>query len=66
MRKVIRKQLEMRHIDLDKTIFNSDDTISNPNYYSNNASSPYGLNDSSKSGRHFVGLFYPKTKQLVK
>lgn len=66
MRKVIRKQLEMRHIDLDKTTFNSDDTITNLNYYSNSAASPYGLNDSSKAGRHFAGLFYPKGKSLVK
>ena len=43
-----------------------DDTITNLNYYSNSASSPYGLNDASKSGRHFAGLYYPKTKQLVK
>ena len=43
-----------------------DDTITNPNYYSNSAASPYGLNDLSKAGRHFAGLFYPKTKQLVK
>lgn len=66
LRKAIRKQLEERHIDLRRTTFNMDDTITNPNYYSNSAASPYGLNDSCKSGRHFAGLFYPKTKQLVK
>lgn len=66
MRKVIRKQLEERQIDLGKTLFNMDDTITCRHYYSNSASSPYGLNDSSKSGRHFAGMFYPDTKQLVK
>lgn len=35
-----------------------DDTITNLNYYSNSASSPYGLNDASKASRHFVGLYY--------
>lgn len=66
IRKVIRKQLEERRIDLGKTLFNMDDTITNPHYYSNSASSPYGLNDPSKAGRHFAGMFYPKEKQLVK
>lgn len=66
LRKAIRKQLDERRIDLSKTTFNMDDTITNPNYYSNSAASPYGGNDSSKSGRHFAGLFYPKTKQSVK
>jgi hypothetical protein len=66
MRKVIRKQLSERHIDLDNVTFNMDDTIINPNYYSNSAASPYGLNDSSKAGRHFAGLFYPKGKMLMK
>lgn len=66
IRKVIRKQLEERHIDLSNVTFNMDDTITNPNYYSNSAASPYGLNDASKSGRHFAGLFYPKGKSLVK
>ena len=66
LRKVIRKQLEMRKIDLANATFNMDDTITNPNYFSNNASSPYGLNDSTKSGRHFAGIFYPEVKQLIK
>lgn len=66
MRKVIRKQLKDRYIDLAKVEFNMDDTITNPDYYSNSASSIYGKNDQSKAGRHFAGLFYPKTKQLVK
>ena len=66
IRKVIRKQLEERRVDLGKTLFNMDDTITNPHYYSNSASSPYGLNDPSKAGRHFAGTFYPKEKQLVK
>ena len=49
-----------------KALFNMDDTITCRHYYSNNTSSPYGLNDSSKSGRHFAGMFYPDAKQLVK
>ena len=66
MRKVIRKQLAMRKIDLNKVEFNMDDTITNPNYYSNSASSLYGGNDKSKAGRHLAGLFYPKTLYKVK
>lgn len=66
LRKVIAKQLEMRNIDLENVEFNMDDTITNPNYYSNNASSPYGGNDQSKAGRNFAGLFYPKTLSLSK
>lgn len=66
LRKAIKKQLEERYIDLERTTFNMDDTITNPNYYSNSASSPYGGNDPSKAGRHFAGLYYPKTKKLQK
>ncbi len=64
MRKAIMKQLVERNIDLDCTTFNMDDTITNPDYYSNAASSPYGGNDPSKAGRNFAGLYYPK--RLVK
>lgn len=61
MRKVIRKQLSERGLNLSQVEFNMDDTITNPNYYSNNAASPYGGNDPSKAGRNFAGMFYPKT-----
>ena len=43
--------------------FNMDDTITNPNYYSNCAASPYGLNDPTKYGRNFSGAFY-KVKKM--
>lgn len=66
LRKVIKKQLMMRNIDLDNVSFNMDDTITNPNYYSNSASSLLGGNDPSKAGRHFAGLFYPKTLKKTK
>lgn len=67
MRKVIANELRERNIS--NVTFSSIDTITNPNYYSNSASSPYGLNDASKAGRNFAGAFYygcynVKTKNL--
>ena len=41
-------------------IINSDDTITNPNYYSNSAA----RTDKAKDGRHFEGAYYQKTKRL--
>lgn len=41
-------------------IINSDDTITNPNYYSNSAA----RTDKTKDGRHFEGAYYQKTKRL--
>lgn len=41
-------------------IINSDDTITNPNYYSNSAA----CTDKAKDGRHFEGAYYQKTKRL--
>lgn len=66
LRKVIKKQLEERNIRLENIEFNMDDTITNPKYYSNSASSPYGGNDASKAGRHYAGLFYTKGLYKVK
>ena len=58
---------EQESYDVIKHIsYNKADTIADPRYYSNFASSPYGLNDSSKSGRHFAGVFYGDAKQLIK
>ena len=54
VRKALKRQL--RGLDLR---FNYDDTITNPNYYSNSAASPYGGNDLAKYGRNFAGVFYP-------
>lgn len=45
--------------------FNYDDTITHPGYYSNNASSIYGLNDPSKYGRNFAGVFYGDIEHTV-
>ena len=56
LRKVISEQLNERNIA--RVDFNMDDTITNPNYYSNSAASPYGLNDQKKLGRNFAGAFY--------
>ena len=53
VRKAIKKQLTGLDIR-----FNYDDTITNPNYYSNSAASPYGGNDQTKYGRNFAGVFY--------
>ena len=47
-------------------VYNPVDTISDKNYYSNFASSPNGLGDKSKLGRHFAGLFYDNGYQLTK
>lgn len=65
LRNAIAKQLAERNIDLGKTIFNPDDTITNPNYFSNCASSPRGGNDASKAGRHFAGLYYPEQVKVL-
>ena len=61
IRKVINNQLRERNIS--NIQFNMDDTITNPNYYSNCAASPYGLNDPTKYGRNFSGAFY-KVKKM--
>ena len=66
MRKVLKKQFVERNINMENVIFNMDDTITNPNYYSNSAASVDGGNDISKAGRHFAGLFYPKYLYKVK
>lgn len=58
IRKVMLEQLKDRNISLENITFNSDDTITHSGYYSNSASSPYGLNDPIKKGRNFAGLFY--------
>lgn len=60
MRKVIANELRERNIM--NTSFSRIDTITDPNYYSNSASSPYGLNDASKAGRNFAGAFYEESK----
>lgn len=60
LRKAIKKQLEDRKIL--KTIYNLDDTITNPNYYSNYAASEFGLNREDKYGRNFAGAFYKVKK----
>lgn len=61
LRKALKDQLLERNIR--RAHFNLHDTITNPNYYSNNAARPYGLNDPTKYGRNFTGAFYKvKTK----
>lgn len=67
MRLAIASQLHDRNLDASQIEFNFTDTITDPYYYSNYAASPYGLNDQSKAGRNFAGLFYPEeNKKLVK
>ncbi len=56
MRKVLSYQFLMRNISLGKIIYNMDDTITNPNYYSNSMASKQLV----KRGRHFTGAFYKK------
>ena len=66
LRKALLRQLKDRNIKEDNIYFNRTDTITDYRYYSNFASSPYGLNQSDKSGRHFAGMFYEENKQLFK
>lgn len=56
LRKVIDMQLKARK--LYDIYYNKKDTITDPEFYSNSAASPYGLNDQSKYGRNFAGAFY--------
>lgn len=62
LRKAVNRQLNERNISNGNIKYNMDDTITNPHYYSNNAASPYGLNDQSKYGRNFAGAFYKVKK----
>lgn len=62
LKKVIANQLAVRNVE--DVMFNMDDTITNSNYYSNSASSPYGLNDPTKYGRNFAGAFYPELNKV--
>lgn len=58
MRKAILNQLLARKINPENIIFDPDDTITNPNYYSHHAAKQLCKVD--KEGRHFPGMFYPK------
>ena len=58
IRRAISKELKERKLNSEQIIYNMDDTITNPNYYSNSASSEKGRNDKTKAGRHFAGAFY--------
>ena len=60
LRKAIQE--EMRERNIQNVTYNKNDTITNPEYYSNSAASPYGLNDQSKFGRNFCGAFYKVKK----
>lgn len=62
MRPAIMLQVISSGIKRENVLFNMDDTISNPNYYSNNASSEYGLNQPEKFGRNFAGVFYKENE----
>ena len=56
MRKAIYNQLLARNINPENIIFDLDDTITDPNYYSHHAAKQLKY----KKGRHFAGMFYPK------
>lgn len=64
IRKALKKQFKKRNIQEENVVFNLDNTITDSRYYSNFASSPMGLNDKDKLGRHYAGLFYEKNNQL--
>lgn len=59
LKRAIRKELAERNI-AGRVTFSSDDTITNPHYYSNSAAA-HG--DQAKYGRNFAGAFY-KEKTL--
>ena len=56
--------LEMQDRNIKNVVYASADTITNPEYYSNSASSPHGLNDQSKFGRNFIGAFYQENVKI--
>lgn len=58
LRNAIKQQFIDRNISLENVQFSDIDTITNPNYYSNCASSAYGLNQPEKFGRNLTGAFY--------
>ena len=58
MRKVLSNQFRERNIDSNRIVYNMDDTITNPNYYSNSLA----LKFPKKKGRHFTGAVYKKTR----
>lgn len=64
LRKAIQKELAERNIKANQIYYDLTDTISSPECYSNYAASPYGLNDSSKSGRQFIGAFYKEKPKV--
>lgn len=66
LRKALMEQFKKRNIKTENVTFNKRDTITDEGFYSNFASSPSGLNDPSKAGRHFAGAFYESPLQLVK
>lgn len=66
LRQALLEQLKERKIVLNHIRCNPADTITDSRYYSNFAASTYGLNDESKSGRHFAGAFYESSLQLTK
>ena len=58
LRPAILEQVISMGLNKENINFNMDDTITDPNYFSNSAANPAGLNDSSKYGRHFAGVFF--------
>lgn len=66
LRPAIMLQIISSGLKRENVVFNMDDTIFNPNYFSNSASSPYGLNQEEKAGRHFAGAFYDDSNDELK
>lgn len=63
MRKAIIMEMALRNIPYENIEFSKVDTITNPNYYSNNAAFN---GDTRKNGRMLVGTGYLKEEDLVK
>lgn len=65
LKAIIAHQLLKRNVGA--IMFTPGDTITDLEYYSNSAASPYGGNDPSRFGRQFIGAFYPEySKEKVK
>ena len=67
LRPAILLQILSMGIGRENVFFNMDNTISNPKYYSNSASSPKGEGKEEKYGRNFAGIFYDeKDDNIIK
>ena len=58
LRPAILKQVISIGLSRENINFNMDDTITNPNYFSNSVANSARVNHESKHGRHYAGVFF--------